>query len=371
MSSACTPAHDWFSDVLTGGLILGLCISYAPQHYRIISKGSSEGFSPWFLLLGSTSSASGMLNIIVMQQAIIRCCRVLYCLETVAGVIQVGMQWLLFSVILVLYIIYFPPHLKYVTLDIVSHDSQPPERVKTNLKSDNWRLSIILSWIVFIHLAFCTFVTFVLILDSPVDPSGSVRPQLRLWATFLGVSSAVLAALQYAPQIVHTYHLKLVGALSVPMMMIQTPGGFSHGGQHHDPVGFYIDLQAEGVSHSNPRPGTNWTTWIMFLVAAIMQGILLTLCICWKVRQRRLHIDDFGHPLGIEFPPPEPPITHESEDRELIDEALEDTFDEDLVSISHEEAELAPLLRDRRKRSKRRKVVDKVDRNHQVTGDSC
>jgi hypothetical protein len=23
--------HDWFSDVLTGGLILGLCISYAPQ----------------------------------------------------------------------------------------------------------------------------------------------------------------------------------------------------------------------------------------------------------------------------------------------------------------------------------------------------
>jgi hypothetical protein len=32
------------------------------QHYRIIAKGSSEGFSPWFLLLGSTSSASGMLN---------------------------------------------------------------------------------------------------------------------------------------------------------------------------------------------------------------------------------------------------------------------------------------------------------------------
>jgi uncharacterized protein with PQ loop repeat len=46
-----------------------------------------------------------------------------------------------------------------------------------------------------------------------------------MWATFLGVSSAVLAALQYAPQIVHTYRLKLVGALSVPMMMIQTPGG--------------------------------------------------------------------------------------------------------------------------------------------------
>jgi hypothetical protein len=40
-----------------------MCVT--PKHYRIISKGSSEGFSPWFLLLGSTSSASGMLNMCV------------------------------------------------------------------------------------------------------------------------------------------------------------------------------------------------------------------------------------------------------------------------------------------------------------------
>jgi hypothetical protein len=90
----------------------------------------------------------------------------------------------------------------------------------------------------------------------------------------------------------------------------------------------------------------------MFLVAAIMQGILLFLCICWKARQHRLHIDDFGHPLGI---PPEPPVTQESEARESVDEAVIDAFDEDLVSISYEDAEQAPLLRDRRKRSKRRK----------------
>lgn len=93
----------------------------------------------------------------------------------------------------------------------------------------------------------------------------------------------------------------------------------------------------------------------MFLVAAIMQGILLFLCICWKVRQHKLHIDDFGHPLGEEFPRPEPPITEQSEDRELVDGGIEDTFDEDLVSISYEDAEQAPLLRDRKKRSKRRR----------------
>ncbi len=94
----------------------------------------------------------------------------------------------------------------------------------------------------------------------------------------------------------------------------------------------------------------------MFLVAAIMQGVLLIMCICWKVRQHRLHIDDFGHPLGTEFQlPSEPHITQESEERESIEEAVEDTLDEDLVSISYEEAEQAPLLRDRRKKNKRRK----------------
>lgn len=65
------------------------------------------------------------------------------------------------------------------------------------------------------------FVTFYL-LGTTVP--GEPPTRLEFWATFLGVSSATLAALQYAPQIVHTYRMKLVGALSIPMMLIQTPG---------------------------------------------------------------------------------------------------------------------------------------------------
>lgn len=43
------------------------------------------------------------------------------------------------------------------------------------------------------------------------------------------------------------------------------------------------------------RPGTNWTSWATFAVAGIMQGTLLVMCICWKIRQKRLGLDDFGH----------------------------------------------------------------------------
>jgi len=72
------------------------------------------------------------------------------------------------------------------------------------------------------HVSILTvFVTFYLLGTTiPGEPS----TRLDIWATFLGVSSATLAASQYAPQLVHTYHLKLVGALSIPMMLIQTPG---------------------------------------------------------------------------------------------------------------------------------------------------
>lgn len=36
----------------------------------------------------------------------------------------------------------------------------------------------------------------------------------------------------------------------------------------------------------------------MFAVSAVMQACLLVMCLAWKVRQRRLGIDDFGRPLN-------------------------------------------------------------------------
>ena len=46
------------------------------------------------------------------------------------------------------------------------------------------------------------------------------------WSSFLGISATLLAAFQYFPQIKHTYTSKLVGALSIGMMVLQTPGAF-------------------------------------------------------------------------------------------------------------------------------------------------
>ena len=93
----------------------------------------------------------------------------------------------------------------------------------------------------------------------------------------------------------------------------------------------------------------------MFLVAAIMQGILLAMCLCWKVRQRKLRIDDFGHPLR-NSPLPELPYTDGLDDGESVEEEAEEYMEEDIISISPEEAEQVTLMgrRKRRKIGRRR-----------------
>ncbi|KAG6864190.1 hypothetical protein C0991_011689, partial [Blastosporella zonata] len=129
--------------------------------------------------------------------------------------------------------------------------------------------------------AFITFTTFILLLITPTSSSPDVPlpPILARWATFLGVSSAILAAIQYAPQLVHTYKAKIVGALSIPMMCIQSPGAV---------------LMVLSIAL---RPGTNWTSWVTFAVSGIMQGSLLIMCVVFYFRQRRLGLDEFGNPL--------------------------------------------------------------------------
>ncbi|KIO02541.1 hypothetical protein M404DRAFT_1002150 [Pisolithus tinctorius Marx 270] len=329
--TTCHFASDWAANALTVVLMFGLFASYIPQHFRIIRAGTSIGFSPWFLLLGSTSSAAAMLNIITMQGPVLRCCLEVSfgkCVEITSGVLQVGSQWFLFSMILVLYMVYYPLNHKYVELEIDTHDSRPVQRVRSDIKSDEWRLSVIVSWAVAIHLAFITFTTFFLLFTTgPLpDPSGPRPHQIELWAAFLGISSGILAAIQYAPQLQRTYRLKLVGALSIPMMVIQSPGGV---------------VMAISIAM---RPGTDWTSWVMYAVSAVMQACLLLMCLMWKIRQRRLHIDDFGRPLG-QPPSPGSPGAQSILPAESDDEEFEDHVDVRVVEESGEAGEDTPLLK--------------------------
>lgn len=84
-------------------ILLGILVSYLPQHHRIISRKTSEGISPYFLLLGATSGTCTFVNICILSREVVACCGdmgvgMFECFAATLGVVQVGMQWVCFAV---------------------------------------------------------------------------------------------------------------------------------------------------------------------------------------------------------------------------------------------------------------------------------
>ena len=97
------------------------------------------------------------------------------------------------------------------------------------------------------------------------------RPDyLTVWANTLGLMAAALAAIQYLPQIWTTWRLKHIGSLSIPMMLIQTPGGYLWAASLFARLGW-----------------AGWSTWFIYLMTASMQGCLLAMAIYFELSARR------------------------------------------------------------------------------------
>ncbi|KAI7892706.1 uncharacterized protein EV154DRAFT_503861 [Mucor mucedo] len=203
------------------------------------------------------------------------CCKSLTtgaCIEGLMGIVQIGLQWACFCLVFTLFLLYFPEskkreiHSPTLVVDL-------PSKLETPITNE-WRVSLIVAATCIGHLAISFFISVILL----VFVGGPEHWQTNYWAAFLGVLSMVLASLQYLPQIYKTWKSKTVGALSIPMMMLQTPGT----------VLFVYSLVV--------RPGTNWTAWLTYMVTGILQGTLLTLCITWHFRNKRLGIRDLDTP---------------------------------------------------------------------------
>lgn len=88
--------------VLAVIIVVGILISYLPQHLRIVLRRSSEGLSPYFVLLGTTSGTFALANILTLprSQADIECCHHISrfaCVSGLLGIAQVFVQWSCFA----------------------------------------------------------------------------------------------------------------------------------------------------------------------------------------------------------------------------------------------------------------------------------
>ncbi|KAL1958285.1 hypothetical protein VTO42DRAFT_4793 [Malbranchea cinnamomea] len=230
-------------------ILLGILVSYLPQHYRIIALRSSFGISPYFVLLGTTAGASAFANILVLPRSAndITCCKEINgfsCFAALLGILQIGTQALSFAIILILFILYFPR-------------ATPMHVSKAASEIPSFRTAIIVVATCIFHAIVTTIFSLTVVVAYP-----SFR---QLAANVLGIMAAILTSIQYFPQIYTTFRLKCAGSLSIPMMCMQTPGGFIWA------TSLAARLGPEG-----------WSTWGLFLLTASMQGIVLLMAIYYE-----------------------------------------------------------------------------------------
>ncbi|KAL8905731.1 MAG: hypothetical protein Q9207_002445 [Kuettlingeria erythrocarpa] len=87
-------------------ILVGILVSYLPQHYRIVARRSSEGISPYFVLLGTTSGTFAFANILTLPEsrADLACCS-----EITLVVVAICLGHLFVTVIIHLVVVYRSP----------------------------------------------------------------------------------------------------------------------------------------------------------------------------------------------------------------------------------------------------------------------
>ncbi|KAJ4301563.1 hypothetical protein N0V90_003656 [Kalmusia sp. IMI 367209] len=234
-------------------ILVGILVSYLPQHVKIIMRRSSRGLSPMFVLLGTVSGTASIANILTLPESTrdMACCSEIGsfpCAAALLGIAQIGVQWTCFFFIMLLFLIFFP------------RNAQDPEEQDSNLPTWKEAIVVLALSLTFFVFAFLGSVTFVY----------AAPTHLRGWANFLGLLGTALAAVQYLPQIATTWRLQETGSLSVPMMCIQTPGSFVFAASLAVRLG----------------PG-GWSAWGLFILTGMLQGVLLgmSLWFLWRDRQ--------------------------------------------------------------------------------------
>ncbi|KAK5165207.1 uncharacterized protein LTR77_009305 [Saxophila tyrrhenica] len=268
-------------------ILVGILISYLPQHIKIISRHSSEGLSPWWVLLGGLSSIAAIGNILVLpaSREDVKCCKEVTggeCAAALLGVAQIGLQWGCFMFMCVchpslkfctghgrdetikantaysvmLFLIFFPTRSTPADLSIstpsLSSTTTPPRRRDALLVT-------LLILAAFLATGLTSLATL------------AVYPHhTQSLANALGTIAGTLSGIQYLPQIYFTWKLKSVKSLSVVTMLIQVPGAFLFA------FSLFLRVGWEG-----------WSTWGVYVVTGCLQGVLLGLAVWYWWEARR------------------------------------------------------------------------------------
>ncbi|KAM0753335.1 hypothetical protein T439DRAFT_339057 [Meredithblackwellia eburnea MCA 4105] len=368
--------HDRTAEILSILIIIGLVISYLPQHLRIIVNKTSDGFSPFFLLLGATSSASSLFNILSLQWGQVQCCAYLtrgQCIESLLGIGQIFFQWFCFNLMHVLpfragffyplaekYIRYLPVDASYISASgIQNPNGAGPSTAQPFITTRRTATGWIPSFLRPSRSRSSSTSSL-----SSAGPEGPFNPHQVLLPSHMRATTITFSPsyrLSLSLFALTLLHFILTGLTTFILLSTlpglpkeNTPPSLPSGREHPSEKALRVWATTLGVvsvalacvqylpqiaftlrrklvgSLSIPmmclqtpgsfvfvyslavRPGVNWTGWGTYLVTGLLQGSLLFICLLWKARQKRLSIDDWG--VAIEDERPRSPDSDREED---------------------------------------------------------
>lgn len=232
-----------------------------PQWARIVRRKSAEGLSMLYILLGSLSGVCAVANILVLPSSDVDmgCCRTnsaFACINGLLGMIQVVLGIACFWTVLFLYVYYAEEE-----ADAEIHHRRAslsgPERTFRRARR---------AWIVLVSV--CAFAFAVLLVSAVV--MRRLPWMAQTWADVLGLGVALLACVQWVPQVLTTWHLKTLGSLSLVSLAISTPYTWIFG------ISMIARVGVRG-----------WSVWIVYLLVGSMQLVLIGTGVAYMVRDRR------------------------------------------------------------------------------------
>ncbi|KAL8720443.1 MAG: hypothetical protein Q9225_002701 [Loekoesia sp. 1 TL-2023] len=270
-------------------ITLAVILSYFPQYQRIITRNSSHGISPYYILLSTVFTTSALANTLLLRSVNggYRCCNTSdlhnsECFNALAATVQAALQFLGSVMLLIVYLIFYPhpplpisPHGQPKRHSLSKSDlALSPKRRRALFSQSYPRLPKLIALSAALLASLILIPTFSITFSTNIT-SYAPASLLQDCSFFTAALSLLAATIQLLPQLYTTVRLKHHASLSLIMMAVQCPVYIL--------LGISKSLQTDSVPHDEGR--RSWTRflqngemeWMGYVISGTAEALLLGL----------------------------------------------------------------------------------------------
>ena len=283
--SACT-THNITTYVIGCLICVGAIGGYVPQLISLVKAKSGKGLHELSVFLLCLSLATLTLNSLILNwfkwSCFKECDNGVVCFLNILNVFQVGMSWIMATIVYVLFIRFRCTCSSGVDeVEIIeyyeSNEGETEEDFVSRINLETFEQTQfipqwILDWSLFgIYVGFVLIVIIISILEKSVYEHHASNQFFLVFAYVLGIISSAASFVVWIPQIWHLITTHNTEGLSLIMFLVQAPGSL-------------IVVLFQAIVYQQPT-----ITWMPYAINSVEQFIVAGLLIWLYIKNRREH----------------------------------------------------------------------------------